>query len=65
MLRMLSDEIMEKIFSHKDMKSVPVGYQSIVIEVVGDILDEIARDNKYAAVSELLTDTDAYISGQL
>ena len=65
MLRMLSDEIMEKIFSHKDMKSVPVGYQSIVIEVVGDILDEIARDNKYAAVSELLTDTDAYLSGQL
>ena len=65
MLRMLSDEIMEKIFSHKNMKSVPVGYQSIVIEVVGDILDEIVRDNKYAAVSELLTDTDAYLSGQL
>ena len=62
---MLSDEIMEKIFSHKNMKSVPVGYQSIVIEVVGDILDEIVRDNKYAAVSELLTDTDAYLSGQL
>ena len=58
-------KLWKKIFSHKDMKSVPVGYQSIVIEVVGDILDEIARDNKYAAVSELLTDTDAYLSGQL
>lgn len=62
---MFSDEILEKIFAHKDMKYVPIGYQSTVVTVIGEVLEEYRGKNKYAAVSELLSDTDAYISRQL
>jgi hypothetical protein len=62
---MFSDEILELIFAHKDMRLVPIGYQSTVVTVVGEVLEEYRGKNKYAAVSELLSDTDAYISRQL
>lgn len=52
---MLNDEVLERIFVHKDMKLVPIGYQSTVVTVISDILDEIERENPYAAVSELLS----------
>jgi hypothetical protein len=64
-VEMFSDEILEKIFAHKDMRYVPIGYQSTVVTVVGEVLEEYRGKNKYAAVSELLSDTDAYISRQL
>ena len=62
---MLSDELLERIFAHKDMRLVPIGYQSTVVTVFGEVLDEIKGENPYATVSELLSDTDAYISKQL
>ena len=62
---MFSDEILELIFAHKDMRLVPIGYQSTVVTVVGEVLEEYRGKNKYATVSELLSDTDAYISRQL
>ena len=62
---MFSDEILERIFAHKDMRLVPIGYQSTVVTVVGEVIEEYRGKNKNAAVSELLSDTDAYISRQL
>ena len=62
---MLSDELLERIFSHKDMRTVPIGYQSTGVTVVGEVLDRIEGERPNATVSELLSSTDAYISKQL
>ena len=62
---MFKDEILERIFAHKDMRFVPIGYQSTVVTVIGEILEQVKGENEYATVSELLSDTDAYISRQL
>ena len=62
---MLSDELLERIFAHKDMRLVPIGYQSTVVTVVGEVLDEIEGERPNATISELLSSTDAYISKQL
>lgn len=62
---MFSDEILERIFAHKDMRFVPIGYQSTVVTVIGEILEQIKGEKPYATVSELLSNTDAYISRQL
>jgi hypothetical protein len=64
-VEMFNDEMLEKIFAHKDMRYVPIGYQSTVVTVVGEVLEEYRGKNKHATVSELLSDTDAYISRQL
>ena len=64
-VEMFNDEILERIFDHKDMRYVPIGYQSTVVTVVGEVIEEYRGKNKYATVSELLSDTDAYISRQL
>ncbi len=62
---MLNDAIIERIFSHKDTKSIPVGYQSAMITIMGEVLYEMKGENPYATISELLSDTDEYISKQL
>ena len=62
---MLSDEVLERIFAHKDMRLVPIGYQSTVVTVIGEVLDEIEGERPNATISELLSSTDAYISEQL
>ena len=62
---MLSDELLERIFAHKDMRTVPIGYQSTVVTVVGEVLDRYKGERPNATVSELLSSTDAYISEQL
>lgn len=62
---MLNDEFLERIFAHKDMRFVPIGYQSTVVTVIGEVLEQMKGENPYATISELLSDTDAYISKQL
>ena len=62
---MLSDEVLERIFAHKDMRLVPIGYQSTVVTVIGEVLDEIEGERPNATISELLSSTDDYISKQL
>lgn len=37
---MFSDEILEKIFTHKESRLVPIGYQSIMISVIEEVLEE-------------------------
>ena len=62
---MFNDTMLERIFAHKEMRYVPIGYQSTVVTVIGEILEQVKGENEYATVSELLSDTDAYISRQL
>lgn len=62
---MFNDAITERIFGHKDMRFVPIGYQSMMITIIGEVLYELKGENPYATVSELLSDTDEYISKQL
>lgn len=38
---MFSDNILEKIFSHSDTKKVPIGYQSAMISIIEQVLDEM------------------------
>lgn len=41
---MLNDLFLEKIFADNRLKNIPVGYQSIMIDVISDILDELGVD---------------------
>lgn len=59
---MLKDEVLEKIFAHKEMQKIPVGCQSTAVNVFQDILEEIREENAYATISELLSGTNAYES---
>ena len=58
---MISDELLERILASKEMRVVPIGFQSIIIKVISDILYDIERENPYATVSELLS-TSSIIS---
>ena len=56
MKAMLKDEILEKIFSNKEMQMIPIGCQSTAVSVFEDVLQELRKENPYATLSELLTD---------
>ena len=60
-VKMISDELLERILTSKEMRVVPIGFQSIIIKVISDILYDIERENPYATVSELLS-TSSIIS---
>ena len=53
---MLKDEILEKIFSNKEMQKIPIGCQSTAVSVFEDVLEELREENPYAVMSELFTD---------
>ena len=52
---MLKDEILEKIFSNKEMQTIPIGCQSTAVSVFEQVLDELKEENPYVALSELLS----------
>lgn len=62
---MLNEKVMEKIFSHKEAKIIPIGYQSMMIDIFGDVLEKWKGEKPYATLSELLDDTESYVSEQL
>ena len=41
---MLNDLFLEKILSDNRLKNIPVGYQSIMIDVISDILEDLGVD---------------------
>ena len=53
---MLKDEILEKMFSSKEMQMIPIGCQSTAVSVFEHVLEEIKEEKPYVNVSELLTD---------
>ena len=56
---MLKDEILENIFSNKEMQMIPIGCQSTAVSVFEDVLEELRKENPYANISDLLS-TDEY-----
>lgn len=48
---MMNDILLEKIFSDERIKNIPVGFQSVMIDIISDVLDEMGVDLD-AAVSE-------------
>ena len=53
---MLKDEILEKIFSNKEMQMIPIGCHSTAVSVFEQVLEDIRKENPYATLSELLAD---------
>lgn len=58
---MFDDKILEKLFGHPEMQKIPVGCQSTAVSVFDDILDEIRKENPYATISELFSDTSTIV----
>ena len=52
---MLKDEILEKIFSNKEMQMIPIGCQSTAVSVFEDVIEELRKENPYATISGLLS----------
>ena len=53
---MLKDEILEKIFSNKEMQKIPIGCQRTAVSVFEQVLEDIRKENPYATLSELFAD---------
>ena len=58
---MFDDKILEKLFGHPEMQKIPVGCQSTAVSAFDDILDEIRKENPYATISELFSDTSTIV----
>ena len=41
---MLNDLFLERIFSDNRIKNIPIGYQSVMIDVISDILEDLGVD---------------------
>ena len=57
---MLRDDILEKLFSNKEMQALPIGYQSVAVAVLNEVLEEIKEESPYVTISDLLSSTDVY-----
>ena len=53
---MLNDYVLEKIFSSKEAKNVPIGYQATMVSVFDEVMQEIKGENPYADFSAILSD---------
>lgn len=54
----MRDEILERIFVHPEMQTIPLGCQSTAISVISEILKQIKEENPYVTVSELFESAD-------
>lgn len=52
---MFTDEILERIFRSKDLRTIPIGCQSTTIRVIEQVLEEIKGEKPYATISDLFT----------
>lgn len=50
---MFKDEILERIFSNREMQMIPAGCQSTAVNVFQDVLEQIKEENPYEYVSAL------------
>ena len=53
---MFKDEVLEKIFSHKEMQLLPIGAQSTAVSAICDVLEKLKEETPYATISELFSD---------
>lgn len=54
---MFSDDILCKIFAHKEMQCISVGCQSTVVHVFEEILEDILEVNPYEPIQSLFEPT--------
>lgn len=52
---MFSDEILERIFSDKEMQTIPIGTQATAVNVIERVLDQIKEERPYASLSDLFS----------
>lgn len=52
---MLSDLILEKIFSNSKVQKMPCSLQSDVIDVIEQIFSNIKEEQPYVSIAELLS----------
>lgn len=57
-MKIFKDEILERIFSDREMKTIPIGCQSTAISVIERILEEIEEENPYGSISELFSSNE-------
>ena len=55
MIPMLKDEILEKIFSNKEMQKIPLGTQATAVSVFEGVLEDLRKENPYANISDILS----------
>lgn len=53
---MFTDDVLEKIFSHPEMRTIPVGAQSTAVHAFQEVMDDIRKENPYGTISELFSD---------
>lgn len=58
---MLKNDILEKIFSHKEMIKIPVGTQATSVHVFEEVLEDILEVNPYAELQSLFVSTSKSI----
>lgn len=54
---MFSYELLEKIFAHPEMHTIPVGCQSTAVKVFEEVLEDTLEVNPYGGISELFLST--------
>lgn len=61
----MKDEVLERIFAHKEMQKIPLGAQSTAVKAISEVLEQIKEENPYATVSELFESTDSSSSADV
>ena len=54
----MKDEVLERIFAHREMQKIPLGAQSTAVKAISEVLEQIKEENPYVTVTELFESTD-------
>lgn len=54
----MKDEVLERIFAHQEMQTIPLGAQSTAVKAISEVLEQIKEENPHATLSELFESTD-------
>lgn len=55
----MKDEVLELIFAHKEMQTIPLGAQSTAVKAISEVLKQIKEENPYATINELFESADS------
>lgn len=52
---MFSNEVLERIFSDKEIQTIPIGTQATAVNAVERVLEQIKEERPYASLSDLFS----------
>lgn len=52
---MFSDEVLVRIFSDKEIQTIPIGTQATAVNAVERVLEQIKEERPYASLSDLFS----------